>query len=122
MRPLDPSRAPRFRGSVVGRLTPPQGNSVSVCVLDLSESGAFLETDLDLQVGDSCELALTLKHKQPWSTRCTVARLGTSQLEIRHPRVERVTVSRIGAGVTFDAIGDDALEALRAFLERLDEH
>jgi hypothetical protein len=36
--------------------------------------------------------------------------------------VEHVTVARGGVGVRFDELGDDALESLRAFLEKLDEH
>jgi hypothetical protein len=99
-----------------------EGQDLSVQVLDLSETGAFVETGaLDLQVGDRAVLALALPGGEPWYAQVTVMRLGRAQRELRHPRLHHLTVSRPGAGVAFDAVPEDEVERLRGFLELLDE-
>ncbi|MHB8878019.1 MAG: PilZ domain-containing protein [Myxococcaceae bacterium] len=92
-----------------------------VRILDLSETGAFVETDLELQYGDVGRMGIAFPGGDPWGATVRVSRLGASQREVRHPRVENVTVLRPGVGLTFEDIPDDERERLLGFLELLDE-
>lgn len=113
-------RAIRYRCDIQGRLER-AGARHPVRILQLSEGGAFIETDVDLQFGERATLTIPLPGGDPWHAEVTVVRLGRSQRELRHPRVENFTVTRPGVGVTFDHVPDDEVERLRGFLELLDE-
>lgn len=110
----------RYRCDLAGRLEW-EGQQHAVQILDLSETGAFLETQLDLQVGDRAVVALALPGGEPWYAPVTVVRLSSAQRELRHRRLHHLTVLRYGAGVVFDTVPDDEVERLRGFLELLDE-
>lgn len=115
-------RAIRYRCDLQARLDRGDGQKHPVRILQLSESGAFVDPEqLDLQYGDRCRLTIPLPGGDPWHAEVTVVRLGRSQRELRHPRVENFTVTRLGVGVTFDHVPDDEVERLRGFLELLDE-
>jgi hypothetical protein len=90
-------------------------------IIDLSETGAFLETRADLQFGDQVVLRAVLPDGEPWEVTVRVSRLGSSQREIHHPRVENVTVARLGAGVRFEKLEGPAHRRLMLLLDRLDE-
>ncbi len=92
-----------------------------VRVLDLSRTGAFVETDADAQFGDTGELALELPGGRSWRAPVTVIRLGMTQREIAHPAVENVTVLSAGAGLRFDEVTQEAADALEALLAGFDE-
>lgn len=113
-------RAIRYRCDIQGRLER-GGTRHPVRILQLSEGGAFIETDVDLQLEEKATLTIPLPGGDPWHAEVTVVRLGRSQRELRHPRVENFTVTRPGVGVTFDHVPDDEVERLRGFLELLDE-
>ena len=117
---LEDQRPLRYRCDLSGRFEL-DGAHHRVQILDLSETGAFVETQLDLQVGDRGVLALALPGGDPWYATVTVVRLAFAQREIRHPRLHHLTVRREGVGVVFDEIPEDEVERLRGFLELLDE-
>ncbi|MBX5481061.1 MAG: PilZ domain-containing protein [Myxococcaceae bacterium] len=110
----------RYRCDLLGRFEI-SGGRLDVRILDLSEVGAFVETSLDLKVGDRGVLALPLPGGDPWYAEVTVVRFGTAQRELRHARLSHLLVSCPGVDVTFDRIPDDEIERLRGFLELLDE-
>lgn len=99
-----------------------KGRTTKVRVLDLSETGAFVDTGgLDVQVGDRGVLMLALPGGGPWPAEVTVVRFGVGQRELRRPGLHHLTVSRHGVGVVFDRIPEDEVERLRGYLELLDE-
>jgi hypothetical protein len=117
--PVD--RPIRYRCDISAPLEFEAFEPVKVRILDLSETGAFVETDLDLQHGDRGKLGMAFPGGDPWVAAVRVIRLGSSQRECRHPKVDNVTVLRAGAGLEFQDVPDDERERLRGFLELLDE-
>lgn len=96
---------------------------VKARVLELSESGAFIEETAgfdEQQVEDEGVMTLALPGGEPWTGSFRVMRLGSSRREVRDPRAQHVTVSAAGYGVEFLQIDDDELERLRDFLELLE--
>ena len=117
-------RPVRYRVELFGLLSVGGGSDVKVRVLDLSESGAFLERpplEEEAQEGDPVAITLGFPGIGKWTASGRVSRLGTSRLELKRPGAAHVTVAREGLGVEFDELGDDALEQLRDFLELLDQ-
>ena len=111
----------RYRCELLARLALQGEPAREVRVLDLSESGAFLASDEELDFDAQGTLTLALPGGAPFGVRIRVVRLGSSQLEIRHRKVEMITVSRQGAGVSFEELPDGEVDRLRGFLELLDE-
>lgn len=112
----------RYRCELYARV---QTESVDVKarVLELSESGAFIEETAgfdDQQVADEGVMTLALPGGAPWSGPFRVTRLGSTRRELREPRAQHVTVAATGYGVEFLAIDDEELERLRDFLELLE--
>jgi hypothetical protein len=92
-------------------------------VLELSESGAFVEEVPaldDVQLGDGALLGLPLPGGDAWITHVRFARRGTGRLELKVPIAEHVSVAVAGFGVEFEELADDELERLRDFLELFD--
>ncbi|MBS1150899.1 MAG: hypothetical protein H6Q89_2597 [Myxococcaceae bacterium] len=117
-------RPVRYRVELFGLLTAGAAEAIKVRVLDLSETGAFLERPEladDLQEGDPVTLALSLPGIGMWTTGARVSRMGTSRLELKRPGAAHVTVTREGNGIEFVELGDEGLEQLRDFLELLDQ-
>ncbi|MCU0701928.1 MAG: PilZ domain-containing protein [Myxococcaceae bacterium] len=115
-------RPVRYRCELFARLEA-QGAPVKVRVLELSETGAFVEEAPgfdEAQVDDVGHLTLALPGGEPWTGRFRVARLGTSRRELKASGVEHVTVAAQGYGLEFAHDDDDELERLRDFLELLD--
>ncbi len=114
-------RPVRYRCELHARLTLEGEEPRMLRVLDLSEGGAFLASDDELDFGATGLLTLALPGGDPFDVKVRVVRLGSSQLEVRHKRVELITVSRTGAGVVFEELPEEEIERLRGFLELLDE-
>lgn len=92
-------------------------------VLELSETGAFLEegtTLREVQVGDGAMIGIPLPGGEPWVTHVRFAHTGTGRVELKTPRAEHVSVSVRGFGVEFDQLDETELERLRDFLELID--
>ena len=105
-------RPVRYRCELFGLFGADAVERVKVRVLDLSESGAFVEScpELpDLQEGDLGQLTLSLPGIGAWQAATRVSRYGKSRLEIKNPAVAHLTVVREGFGVEFDALPDDTL-------------
>lgn len=90
-------------------------------LLDISRTGVFVETELDLQVGDTFRLGLALPGGEPFYATVEVVRLGSSLREIRNPRVDNLTVLKRGVGVRFQDMPVADGTRLDGFLELLDE-
>ena len=117
-------RPVRYRVELFGLLTIGAAEGIKVRVLDLSETGAFIERveGLDeLQQDDKVRLTLSFPGVGQWWVDAVVGRLGNSRLELKRPKVSHVTVVRDGFGLEFQSLEDDALEQLRDFLELLDQ-
>ncbi len=114
-------RAIRYRCNLHATLTMSNRNPNFGRVLDLSESGAFLETTADLQVGDEVALQIKLPSDEPWDCLAQVVRLGRGHRELQRPGVDYMTISRLGAAFQFVAPGEEDVERLRSFLDHLDE-
>lgn len=117
-------RSVRYRVELFGLLAAAGSDALKVRVLDLSETGAFVEQpDLpeDLQEGDPATLTLAFPGIGRWTVAGTVSRFGTSRVELKRPQAAHVTVTRAGFGLEFDALEDEALEQLRDFLDLVDE-
>jgi hypothetical protein len=118
------TRPVRYRVELFGLLTLGSPEGVKVRVLDLSETGAFLEQPElpeDPQEGDAVTLALAFPGIGKWTAKGAITRLGRSRLELKRPKAAHVTVVREGFGIEFVALDDEALEQLRDFLELLDQ-
>lgn len=92
-------------------------------VLELSERSAFIEhsdATIEVNVGDLAGLTIALPGGEPWSVKVTVARFGRSRRDIRHSRVQHVTVTALGFGLSFGDLPEDELERVRDYLELLD--
>lgn len=99
------------------------GDAARARVLELSETGAFVEEVAGLcevQPGDGGVIGIPLPGGDPWIAHVRFNRAGTGRLELRTPRAEHVSVSVRGFGVEFDALDEAELERLRDFLELLD--
>jgi hypothetical protein len=116
-----PHRAIRYRCELIAKLLLDSGAKPTARVLEISASGAFLETDLKLTPGQKLHLSLPLPDGDPWLVTCTVVRAGRKPRELQHARVENVTVSRSGFAVSFDAVSDEIAPRLKSYLDRLDE-
>ncbi len=114
-------RPVRYRCELDGLLTFGSEAARPVRVLDLSEGGAFLACDEDLDYGARGMLSLELPGGEPMRVQVRVIRLGASQLEVRHRKVELITVSRRGSAVVFENLPEDEVGRLRHYLELLDE-
>ena len=118
------ARPVRYRVELFGQLSLGGGEPVMVRVLDLSETGAFVERPErgdDCQEGDPLILHLDFPGVGKWSADSRVSRLGTSLLELKRTNAAHVTVSREGFGIEFLEMGDEELEQLRDFLELIDQ-
>lgn len=118
------ARPVRYRVELFGLLSAGDGEGVKVRVLDLSESGAFVERPElpeEPQEGDRVTLWLAFPGIGKWTTQGLVCRLGNSRLELKRPKAAHVTVVREGFGIEFIELGDEPLEQLRDFLELLDQ-
>lgn len=118
------ARPVRYRVELFGLLTVGEAEPVKVRVLDLSETGAFLERPNlteEAQEGDLVSLSLSFPGIGKWAAPARVSRLGTSLLELKRPNAAHVTVMREGFAIEFLELDDEALEQLRDFLELLDQ-
>ena len=111
----------RYRCDLTATLTVPGTSAVQVKLLDLSEKGAFIATLDDVPYDSRGRLELALPGGEPFWVPVRVVRLGASQLEVRHPRVDNLTVSRLGVGLRFESFPASEIDRLRGFLELLDE-
>lgn len=99
------------------------GGLVTARLLELSETGAFVEDTRgldDVQVGEGAQLQLALPGGTEWTAHVRFSRIGRGRVDVRTRAADHVSVSVRGFGVEFDEIDDDALEQLRDFLELLD--
>jgi hypothetical protein len=113
----------RYRCELFAQLETDEGVPAKTRVLEISESGAFVEEPEELeglQVGDGATLGIPLPGGEAWVAHARVVRWGTSRLDLRHGSVDHVTVSVRGYALEFDEIAEDELERLRDFLELLD--
>lgn len=113
-------RSVRYKCEVDARVEL-DGQRTSATILDISRTGAFVETQLDLQVGDQFRLGLALPGGEPFFARVVVVRLGKSLKELRHNRVDNLTVLRRGVGVRYLEMPKEDETRLDGFLELLDE-
>ncbi|MFZ5469639.1 MAG: PilZ domain-containing protein [Myxococcota bacterium] len=115
-----PERSIRRRCDVNARLEV-DGRSHRVRVLDLSETGAFIETSGDFDFGAVAKLHLPLPGGEEWTAEVELVRPGASQREVCHGRVEIITVLRRGVGVSFLHVPAAEHGRLTSFLTLLDE-
>jgi hypothetical protein len=116
-------RPVRYRCDLASQLHLDHGEPFSARLLEISESGAFLEEPdaaLDLEGGERGVLGIPLPGGEPWVCEVVILRSGTSRRELRHPSVHHLTVLRRGYGLEFASLAEDELERLRGFLELLD--
>ncbi len=118
------SRPVRYRCDIQSQVELDEGGPAGRArVLELSETGAFLEEVPaldDVQAGDGGVIGIPLPGGDPWVAHIRFNRAGYGQLEVKTSRAEHVSVGVRGFGVEFDQLGDDELEQLRDFLELLD--
>ncbi|GEM_PF-2360126 len=120
-------RPVRYRVELFGLLKLGDAEGTKVRVLDLSETGAFIERpvlpepDDEPQEGDAVTLTLAFPGIGKWRAKARVTRLGNSLLELKRPKAVHVTVMREGFGLEFEGLDDESLEQLRDFLELVDQ-
>ena len=113
----------RYRCELFGHFETQQHQGCDVRVLELSESSAFIEhsdATMEVNVGDEASLLIALPGGDPWSVRVKVMRFGRSRRDVKHARVDHVTVSALGFGLEFGDLPDEELERVRDYLELLD--
>lgn len=117
-------RPVRYRCEIPSRLELDlDGVTVTSRLLELSETGAFIEETAgldDVQVGEGAQLLLPLPGGGAWQAHVRFMRIGRGRIDVRTREAEHVSVSVHGYGVEFDDIDDESLEQLRDFLELLD--
>lgn len=117
-------RPVRYRCEIPSRLElDADGAKITARLLELSETGAFVEEAAgldDVQVGEGALMLLPLPGGSAWSAHVRFSRVGRGRVDVRSHVAEHVSVSVRGYGVEFDDIGDDELEQLRDFLDLLD--
>ncbi len=99
------------------------GDAARTRVLELSETGAFLEEVPgldDVQAGDGGVIGIPLPGGDPWVAHVRFHHAGFGRLDVKTPRAEHVSVAVRGYGVEFDQLADDELERLRDFLDLID--
>ena len=99
------------------------GDAARARVLELSETGAFIEEVQaidDVQTGEGGVIGIPLPGGEPWVAHIKFTRAGTGRIDVRTPRAEHVSVAVRGYGVEFDQLNDEELERLRDFLDLLD--
>ncbi len=99
------------------------GDAARARVLELSETGAFIEEVQaidDVQTGEGGVIGIPMPGGEPWVAHIKFTRAGTGRVDVRTPRAEHVSVAVRGFGVEFDQLNDEELERLRDFLELLD--
>lgn len=117
-------RPVRYRCEIAAQVELDTGaDPVRARVLELSETGAFLEEVPgldDVQGGEGAVIGIPLPGGEPWVSHIKFLRAGAGRVDVRTPRAEHVSVLVRGYGVEFDQVQDDELERLRDFLELLD--
>ena len=99
------------------------GDAARARVLELSETGAFIEEVQaidDVQTGEGGVIGIPMPGGEPWVAHIMFTRAGTGRIDVRTPRAEHVSVAVRGYGVEFDQLNDEELERLRDFLDLLD--
>ena len=115
------ARPTRHRCNLPARLKMPGHAPLDVSLLDLSESGAFLETTSDVPFGDTAELVIEFPSKVPWTTPVKVTRLGSGQRLVTGPTDQTMAVICDGVGVHFVGLSAAMKDAVRSYLSTLDE-
>lgn len=116
-------RPVRLRVTLVGELRPDGLATSTVRVLELSETGAFVEACAalaDLQVEDACVLRLAVPSGETIDLPARVARAGASRRELPHAQVQHLTALAPGWGLAFEGLLPDTLDQLRDYLELLE--
>ncbi len=117
------ARPLRYRCELYGHFETQSQGGCDVRVLELSESSAFIEhpdATMEVNVGDEAKLLIALPGGDPWEVKVTVMRFGRSRKDVRHARVNHLTVSALGFGLAFGTMPEDDLERVRDYLELLD--
>ncbi len=99
------------------------GDAARARVLELSETGAFIEEVQaidDVQIGEGGVIGIPMPGGEPWVAHIKFTRSGMGRIDVRTPRAEHVSVAVRGYGVEFDQLEDEELERLRDFLDLLD--
>lgn len=97
------------------------GASTDARVVDLSMQGAFVQTDLPLQVGDQATLVFGLREGPPMTVLVTVVRTGSCLHEVESARVQPLAVQTLGVGVRFERASRRDHARLSALLDRLEQ-
>lgn len=117
-------RPVRYRCQIPTQLELDDGAKATTRVLELSESGAFVEevqAIQHVQPGDAGVLGIALPGGDPWVAHVRFSRWGSGHLDVTSPRAEHVSISVKGFGVEFDQLAEDDLERLRDYLELLED-
>lgn len=115
-------RAVRYRCDLEALLSLPDGRRKGARILELSASGAFVQTELELEFGQPLRVYFDLPGSDdPFFADATVARIGKGQYDVKHPSVENLIVLRPGVAVAFTGIPEGEEGRLLGFLELLDE-
>ena len=99
------------------------GDAARARVLELSETGAFIEEVKaidDVQPGEGGLIGIPMPGGDPWVAHVRFMRAGFGRVDVRTPKAEHVSVAVRGYGLEFDQLQDEELERLRDFLELLD--
>ena len=88
---------------------------VAVQVIDLSQRGGFVETDLTAPPGTAASLRLELP-EGPLSVEAVVARVGTALREAPHPDLDALVVRARGLGLRFVSLCDQERQRLERHL------
>lgn len=115
-------RAVRYRCDLEALISLPDGRRVPGRVLELSASGAFVQTELEVEFGQALRVYFDLPGSDdPFFADGKVARIGKGQYDVKHPSVENLIVLRPGVGVRFTGLPEGEEGRLHGFLELLDE-
>jgi hypothetical protein len=113
-------RSLRLRLELTGELRLGQHAPVAVHVIDLSQRGAFVETEATAPSGEAARLTLDLPDG-PLRIEAVVAREGTALREAVHPDLDTLVVRAPGLGLRFVSLREAERQRLEAFLAQVRE-
>lgn len=115
------SRDRRCRATCPAQILVPELAPAPAIAIDLCVGGIFLETNSALPLGLRVKVRLLPEHGPAIVVAGRILRTGYREKRVAHPELDHLSVRASGLAVKFDPLQGETAEAMRAYLETLEE-